>query len=100
MGGKGVTASTRGVSVNGLQLAIAEAGEGGRPLLLVHGFTGAKEDFTDFLEPLAELGWHAVAVDNRGHGASDKPAGVDSYSLELFTEDTLALADELWPGQR
>ena len=28
-------------------LAVAEAGAGGRPLLLVHGFTGAKEDFTD-----------------------------------------------------
>jgi pimeloyl-ACP methyl ester carboxylesterase len=95
-----VSAATREVSVNGVRLAIAEAGAGGRPLLLVHGFTGAKEDFTDFLEPLAELGWHAVAPDNRGHGASDKPEGTGSYSLDLFTADTLALAEELWPGRR
>jgi pimeloyl-ACP methyl ester carboxylesterase len=85
--------------VNGVRLAIAEAGVGGRPVLLVHGFTGAKEDFTDYLEPLAELGWHAVAPDNRGHGASDKPEGTESYSLDLFTADTLALAEELWPGR-
>jgi pimeloyl-ACP methyl ester carboxylesterase len=76
-------------------LAIAEAGEGGRPLLLVHGFTGAKEDFTDFLDPLAELGWHAVAPDQRGHGASAKPEAEDDYTFEAFATDLLALLDAL-----
>jgi pimeloyl-ACP methyl ester carboxylesterase len=76
-------------------LALAEAGEGGRPLLLVHGFTGAKEDFTDFLDPLAELGWHAVAPDQRGHGASAKPDAEDHYSFEAFATDLLALLDAL-----
>ena len=78
------------------KLAYAEAGEGGRPFLLVHGFTGAKEDFTDFLEPLAAAGWHAVAPDNRGHGASPKPDDEASYTLELVAEDLVGLADERW----
>jgi pimeloyl-ACP methyl ester carboxylesterase len=81
--------------VGDVGLAVAEAGAGGRPLLLVHGFTGAKEDFTDFLDRLADLGWHAVAPDLRGHGASDHPAGQAAYSPETFVADLLALADAL-----
>jgi len=66
-----------------------------RPLLLIHGFTGAKEDFADHLDLLAELGWHAVAPDLRGHGASDAPAGEEAYSLRTFAADVLAVADAL-----
>ncbi len=81
---------------NGLRVSVAEAGAGGRPFLLIHGFTGAKEDFTDWLEPLADLGWHAVAIDNRGHGASGKPADKSDYSFEILAADALALADDRW----
>lgn len=76
-------------------LAVAEAGAGGRPLLLVHGFTGAKEDFTDWLDPLAELGWHGVAPDQRGHGASSQPADEEAYSFDAFAADLLGLLDAL-----
>lgn len=81
--------------IAGLGLEIAEAGMGGRPLLVVHGFTGAKEDFCRFLDPLAERGWHAVAADLRGHGGSDHPAGPGSYSFELLAGDLTALGDAL-----
>lgn len=78
-----------------VELSIAEAGEGGRPLLLAHGFTGAKEDFTEFLDRLAGLGWHAVALDHRGHGASAKPDDVAAYSFEILADDALGLLDAL-----
>jgi pimeloyl-ACP methyl ester carboxylesterase len=78
------------------KLAYAEAGVGGRPLLLVHGFTGAKEDFTEWLDRLAAAGWHAVAADNRGHGASEKPDHDTEYTFELLADDLLALAGDLW----
>lgn len=78
-----------------VSLAVAEAGEGGRPLLLVHGFTGAKEDFTDWLDPLAELGWHVVAADHRGHGESDQPEDEAAYSFDAFATDLLGLIDAL-----
>jgi pimeloyl-ACP methyl ester carboxylesterase len=90
--------NARGVQLGDVGLAIAEAGIGGRPIMLVHGFTGAKEDFTDFLEPLAERGWHAVAPDLRGHGASDQPDDGASYSLAVMADDLLALADALGWG--
>jgi hypothetical protein len=41
--------SERIIEVGDVRLSIAEAGAGQRPLLLVHGFTGAKEDFTPWL---------------------------------------------------
>jgi pimeloyl-ACP methyl ester carboxylesterase len=81
------------VRTGSVELAVLEAGAGGRPLLFVHGFGGAKEDFGDGVELLAAEGWHVLAPDLRGHGASDHPDGRDSYSLELFTDDVLALAD-------
>ena len=85
----------RVIEVGDVELSIAEAGAGQRPLLLVHGFTGAKEDFTPWLGDLAESGWHAVAPDLRGHGASSKPATEDAYSFQLMADDMLGLADAL-----
>jgi 3-oxoadipate enol-lactonase len=87
------------VDLGDVQLSIAEAGAGGRPLLLVHGFTGAKEDFTPWLDRLADTGWHAVAPDLRGHGASSKPAAVTAYSFEILADDVLSLADALGWGR-
>jgi len=78
------------------RLEYAEEGAGGRPFLLLHGFTGAKEDFTEWLPRLAEAGWHAVAPDNRGHGASEKPDGTSEYTLSHLGEDAFALADRVW----
>jgi 3-oxoadipate enol-lactonase len=92
--------SEQTVELDGLALAVARcepapAAENPPRLLLVHGFTGAKEDFTDWLEPLADLGWEAAAVDLRGHGASAKPSGVDDYRLDVMAADVVAVADAL-----
>ncbi|UDY34851.1 alpha/beta fold hydrolase [Dermatobacter hominis] len=78
-----------------VELSVAEAGVGGRPLLLVHGFTGAKEDFRDVVGPLAADGHWVVAPDLRGHGASSQPPGEDAYGLDRFAADVLALVDAL-----
>jgi pimeloyl-ACP methyl ester carboxylesterase len=103
-----VELTTTTIEVDGLplSLSIARAGASGAPgasgvsgpsrrILLVHGFTGAKEDFTEWLAPLAELGWEAAAVDLRGHGASAKPEGLDRYGLDVMADDVAAVADAL-----
>jgi pimeloyl-ACP methyl ester carboxylesterase len=74
---------------------VAQAGQGGRPLLLVHGFTGAKEDFGDWFDRLADDGWWVAAPDLRGHGDSHKPLAEPAYSLSTFADDVLGLADVL-----
>jgi pimeloyl-ACP methyl ester carboxylesterase len=90
-----MTTTIREVELGEVTLSVAEAGVGGRPLLLVHGFTGAGSDFEDFVEPLADRGWHVVAPDQRGHGASSKPTDEAAYDYDLFVGDLLALADSL-----
>jgi pimeloyl-ACP methyl ester carboxylesterase len=76
---------------DGVELAVEVAGQG-PGLLLVHGFTGAKEDFSDHVDVLARD--HTVVIfDHRGHGASDNPEDPAAYSLERLRDDTLQVAD-------
>lgn len=74
---------------------LLQAGVGGRPILLVHGYCGAKEDFADAFGLLAGAGWHAVAPDLRGHGPGPHPVGRARYSLATFADDVLGVADRL-----
>jgi len=77
-----------------IRLHATEAGMGGRPILLVHGFTADAEEVAGVLSPLAGRGWHAVAPDLRGHGRSESPADPDAYSFELMAADVVRLADD------
>ncbi|MDQ3897320.1 MAG: alpha/beta hydrolase [Actinomycetota bacterium] len=85
----------RTVDAGGVSLEIAEAGEGGRPVLLVHGFTADKGEVAEVIGPLAGRGWHAVAPDLRGHGRSEHPTAAEAYSFEILAADVVALADAL-----
>ena len=85
----------RRVALPGVDLAYAESGAGGRPLLLVHGFTGWKEDFEDHVDALAAEGWWVVAPDLRGHGASGHPPEESDYTLAAYAADLLGLVDHL-----
>jgi pimeloyl-ACP methyl ester carboxylesterase len=89
----------RTVAVGDVDLVVAESGVGGRPFLLLHGLAGAKEDFTEWLDPLAARGWHAVAPDHRGHGGSAKPQSEDAYSFSVLADDAFVLADALGWGR-
>ena len=87
---------TRTVDLGDVSLHVVDAGEGGRPILLVHGFTANAEEVAGVVEPLAQQGWHAVAPDLRGHGRSERPTDAGAYSLEILAADVVALAD--WLG--
>jgi pimeloyl-ACP methyl ester carboxylesterase len=50
---------------NGIETHYAEAGIGGRPLLMVHGTLGDQRSFTAQLDPLAAAGFHAIALSMR-----------------------------------
>ncbi|MFM7069093.1 MAG: alpha/beta fold hydrolase [Actinomycetes bacterium] len=87
--------TVRTVHVGQHHFEVLEAGVGGVPLLMVHGFTGAKEDFGPAVEPLADAGYWVVAPDLRGHGGSHAPAAEDDYSLRHFADDLHALVAAL-----
>jgi pimeloyl-ACP methyl ester carboxylesterase len=71
----------RDVSANGIRLHVASAGTG--PLvLLLHGFPEFWWSWRHQLVALADAGFHVVAPDLRGYGASDKPPrGYDAPTL-------------------
>lgn len=55
--------------VNGLRLHVLEAGEAGRPiLLLLHGFPELAYSWRKVMPALAAAGYHVVAPDQRGYG--------------------------------
>ncbi|MFG2483274.1 alpha/beta fold hydrolase [Streptomyces virginiae] len=72
-------------------------GEGDRVALLIHGIMADHRTWRRVGPALADHGYRVIAVDLRGHGASDRGA----YSPELFADDlveTLPAGAELAIG--
>ncbi len=78
------------VKVGALQVEYDEVGTGGRPLVLVHGLSGSRDDFADVLEPLGALG-RTLAPDLRGHGGTTNPG--EGYTLDQLTADLAGFLD-------
>lgn len=82
------------IEANGLRMHVAEAGHG--PLvLLCHGFPESWYSWRHQLLALAEAGYRAVAPDMRGYGRTDRPAGIDQYTLLHLVGDMVGLLDAL-----
>src|SRR2546423_2388782 len=87
-------ATHRQVSVNGIELHVAEQGEG-RPVILAHGFPELWYSWRHQLPALAAAGYRVLAPDMRGYGRSSIPADVDAYDLATVGADLLGLLDDL-----
>jgi pimeloyl-ACP methyl ester carboxylesterase len=93
-----MTDVSRGVFTSGdAQIAYLEAGEGA-PIVLVHGFASTKE--VNWLAPgwidtLTRAGRRAIALDDRGHGASTKLYDPARYHSAVMAQDVRALMDHL-----
>ncbi len=94
----GVTLQDASVEARGLRLhyrawAPAEAEASLPPVLLIHGLASAA-NIWDLVAPrLSQRGFRVVALDQRGHGLSDKPD--HGYSFEEILADDHALAAAL-----
>lgn len=84
--------TTRTVDTNGIRLAVAEAGRG-FPVVLCHGFPELAFSWRHQLPVLAEAGFHALAPDQRGYGASDRPDAIEAYDIHHLTADLVGLLD-------
>lgn len=85
------TASTAVTAADGTQLSVIEFGDG-EPVLLIPGLGYAAWSFTRQLGPLSTAA-RVLAMDNRGAGASDKPAG--PYSIAQMADDAFAVLSHL-----
>jgi pimeloyl-ACP methyl ester carboxylesterase len=86
--------SFRFIESNGLNMRIAEMGEG--PLiLLAHGWPESWYSWRHQITALAGAGYHVVAPDMRGYGETDKPADVDEYDIVHLAGDMVGVLDAL-----
>jgi pimeloyl-ACP methyl ester carboxylesterase len=86
------------VSVNGLRLHYrrwmpTEPGGELPPLLLLHGLASSSHIWNLVSPLLAERGYVVTALDQRGHGESDKPDG--GYDFDTIVADDAAAARTL-----
>ena len=62
-------------------------------VVLVHGFTGSKEDF-DLIGPLlADAGYRVLTFDNRGQHESSHSKRDDAYALDSLARDVVELVE-------
>lgn len=87
----------RSFDSDGVQIAYLDEGVGD-PVLLIHGF--ASNMVTNWVSPgwvrtLTENGRRVVALDNRGHGQSEKLYDPALYGAPYMAEDARRLLDHL-----
>jgi non-heme chloroperoxidase len=84
---------------DGLKLAYFDEGDpSGAPVLLIHGFASTASVnwvHPGWLKTLGDASYRVIAIDNRGHGASDKPRDVEAYRPWHMAGDAVALLDHL-----
>ncbi|WP_412057929.1 alpha/beta fold hydrolase [Bartonella sp. DGB2] len=81
----------------GARLAYRQEGRG-VPILLIHGFASSSYInwyATGWFRILTEAGYRVIALDNRGHGLSDKSYDPHVYRPESMANDACALLDHL-----
>jgi len=82
------------VMANGIRIHIAEQGEG--PLVLfVHGFPELWYSWRHQLPALAEAGYRAVAIDQRGYGRSSKLWDPLEYRISRLVGDVVGVVHAL-----
>jgi pimeloyl-ACP methyl ester carboxylesterase len=84
----------------GVEIAYHDQGEG-EPILLIHGFaSNSTVNWIDtgWVRLLTQSGRRVIAIDNRGHGASEKLYDTEAYGAPVMAGDARALLDHLEIG--
>ncbi|GJE58735.1 alpha/beta fold hydrolase [Methylobacterium trifolii] len=90
---------------DGVRIAYVDVpavGGTGDPVLLIHGFASnhaVNWVNTQWVRALTQAGYRTIALDNRGHGESEKLYDPEAYSSEAMAGDALALLDHLGIGR-
>jgi non-heme chloroperoxidase len=75
----------------GVQIHYAEQGnENGQAVILLHGYSDSSFSFSRVI-PLIDRRFHVFALDQRGHGDSERP--ISNYRFSDFAVDVLAFMD-------
>ncbi len=86
---------------DGVEIAYLDEGAGA-PILLIHGFasnSGVNWRDPGWIKFLTTNGFRVIALDNRGHGQSEKLYDLNQYGAPLMAEDAHRLLDHLGIAQ-
>jgi pimeloyl-ACP methyl ester carboxylesterase len=86
--------SVQRIAVRDIEVEFEETGQGDRPFVLVHGFTGSRDDWRERLPELAPLG-RTIALDQRGHGGTTNSGDPAAYSFDALVDDLAAVLDAI-----
>lgn len=89
----------RELQANGMTFRCREAGEGGEPVILLHGFPETSHMWVELMPKLAAAGYRCLAPDQRGYSPGARPEGRENYQTHLLAEDVIALADAWGAGR-
>ena len=85
------------MSADGLRIATYQWGDDDAPTVLcVHGFASSCRDnwvSTGWVRDLTRAGFRVLGVDQRGHGASDKPYEASAYGMDALVDDLVTVLD-------
>jgi 3-oxoadipate enol-lactonase len=79
--------------INGVELNYKLEGDGEETIVLINGLADDLETWVLQIEDFLAAGYRVLRFDNRGIGASSKPAG--PYSSRMLADDTKGLVDSL-----
>ncbi len=80
---------------NGQRIDFTDYGDGEQVLVLVHGLLMNRHMFDQLAPEMASRGIRVITVDLLGHGSSDKPADMRTYTMTTFADQLAALIDHL-----
>jgi len=83
------------IHTNGVELEVFQAGHGGVPIVLCHGWPELAYSWRYQIPALVSAGYHCIVPNQRGYGGSSKPSDVNSYDIHHLTDDQNGLLDAL-----
>lgn len=84
--------------VNNTEIHFAQAGVGGRPLLMVHGTLGDQRSFAAQMAPLAAAGFQVMALSMRHCWPGNWPAEGGDFRIDTHVADVAAFIGALRQG--
>lgn len=83
------------LSLKGIKIHYVEKGDRSKPLMLfIHGFPEFWYSWRYQMKEFSKDYW-TVAIDMRGYGDSEKPSGVNNYSMQYLVDDIKHVVEAL-----
>jgi soluble epoxide hydrolase/lipid-phosphate phosphatase len=79
---------------NGIIMHVRERGDG-FPVVFCHGFPEIWYSWRHQMKALADAGFRAIAVDQRGYGETSTPVRIDAYTQRKLVGDIVGMLDVL-----